>query len=87
MCGHAARMCLELGLHRREQIQKHAVSEFDKTQANSLFWVVFILDHRLSHGTSMPCSIREVDIDPYLEEPVRKHTVGGVVSELERTNK
>jgi hypothetical protein len=67
--GLAARMCLNLGLHRRETILRNFEGE-DRSQAVKLFWSIYVLDRRWSFGTGMPFALQDSDIDPTLPEPV-----------------
>ena len=68
--GLAARMCLELGLHRRDAIMKTFPVEADWPRITRLFWSVYSLDRRWSFGTGLPFVIQDDDIDPSLPEPV-----------------
>jgi hypothetical protein len=68
--GLAARMCLELGLHRRDAIMKTFPAEADWSRITRLFWSVYSLDRRWSFGTGLPFVIQDDDIDPSLPEPV-----------------
>ncbi|KAH8697244.1 putative fungal-specific transcription factor [Talaromyces proteolyticus] len=67
--GLAARMCLELGLHRRDAVAKVFSAEADRSQITRLFWSVYSLDRRWSFGTGLPFVIQDEDIDPTLPEP------------------
>lgn len=70
MIGVAARMCLEMGLHRRDALTKIFRSEDEMVAANRLFWSVYSLDRRWSLGTGLPFVIQDEDIDSSLPEPV-----------------
>lgn len=73
--GLAARMCFEMGLHRREVLTKNFVSENDCSWAVRLFWSIYVLDRRWSFGTGMPFAIQDSDIDASLPEPVRLYSL------------
>jgi hypothetical protein len=68
--GLAARMCLELGLHRRETLLRNFEGEEERSQATTLFWSIYVLDRRWSFGTGIPFALQDADIDPALPEPV-----------------
>ncbi|PYH41820.1 transcription factor domain-containing protein [Aspergillus saccharolyticus JOP 1030-1] len=67
--GLAARMCLELGLHRRDALAKSFPSEDQWPAIVKTFWSVYSLDRRWSFGTGLPFIIQDEDIDPSLPEP------------------
>lgn len=67
MIGLTARLCIELGLHRRETYD--AMEEADRTDTMLLFWAIYVLDRRWSFGTGMPFALQESDIDPQLPKP------------------
>ena len=68
--GFAARLCLELGLHRRETLVKTLPNEEDRSWAVKLFWSIYVLDRRWGFGTGMPFALQDSDIDSTLPEPV-----------------
>lgn len=68
--GHATRMCLELGLHRRDGMFKVCPNEADVPSVVKLFWSVYSLDRRWSFGMGLPFIIQDEDIDASLPEPV-----------------
>lgn len=68
--GIAARICIEMGLHRRDSLLKTFTNEAEYQQAVRLFWIVYALDRRWSFGTGMPFALQDADIDPGLPEPV-----------------
>lgn len=70
LIGLAARMCLEMGLHRRDALMKSFPSEDQWNEATRIFWTVYSLDRRWSLGTGLPFVIQDEDIDPNLPEPV-----------------
>ncbi|KAJ5949712.1 hypothetical protein N7454_001296 [Penicillium verhagenii] len=69
LIGLAARMCLEMGLHRREALIKSFPNEAEWNEATRIFWTVYSLDRRWSLGTGLPFVIQDEDIDPNLPEP------------------
>jgi hypothetical protein len=70
MIGQVARMCIELGLHRREALFKSIPDPEERADAIRLFWSVYVLDRRWSFGTGLPFAIQDGDVDPTLPEPV-----------------
>lgn len=68
--GFAARMCLELGLHRRDALKKTFPNEDQWPDVSKIFWSIYSLDRRWSLGTGLPFVIQDEDIDPNLPEPV-----------------
>lgn len=67
--GLAARLCIELGLHRSETYSKMADEE-QRMAAIKLFWSIYTLDRRWSFGTGMSFALQDTDIDPNLPKPV-----------------
>ncbi|ODH50002.1 hypothetical protein GX48_03806 [Paracoccidioides brasiliensis] len=67
--GYATRMCLELGLHRRDGMLKMLPSEEDVSSLVKMFWSVYSLDRRWSFGMGLPFVIQDEDIDSSLPEP------------------
>ncbi|KAK2803953.1 hypothetical protein FQN50_006757 [Emmonsiellopsis sp. PD_5] len=74
--GHATRMCLELGLHRREGLLKACPNDEDLPGVVKSFWSVYCLDRRWSFGMGLPFVIQDEDIDSSLPEPVGLGSVG-----------
>ena len=68
LIGLTARLCIELGLHRRETYQAMQ-DESERSEAILLFWVIYVLDRRWSFGTGMPFALQDADIDPQLPKP------------------
>ena len=66
--GLAARLCIELGLHRSETY--HIMTEEQRDSTMLLFWAIYSLDRRWSFGTGMPFALQESDLDPNLPRPV-----------------
>ena len=77
--GLAARLCLELGLHRREVLVKTFTTGEECSWMIKLFWSIYVLDRRWSFGTGMPFALQDADIDPLLPEPVSVGNVGVMV--------
>ncbi|KAK3347133.1 hypothetical protein B0T25DRAFT_553710 [Lasiosphaeria hispida] len=69
MMGHVARLCLELGLHRREGLEQIADPQ-DRRNALYTFWSAYVLDRRWSFGTGLPFVCHDDKIDPKLPFPV-----------------
>ncbi|KAL2845394.1 fungal-specific transcription factor domain-containing protein [Aspergillus pseudodeflectus] len=67
--GVAARMCLEMGLHRRDALAKSFPDEAQWPEVVKIFWSIYSLDRRWSFGTGLPFVIQDEDIDPNLPEP------------------
>ena len=70
IAGFAARLCIELGLHRRETYDAIFSTETERAAATKLFWSIRVLDQRWSFGTGMPFALQDIDIDPFLQKPV-----------------
>lgn len=68
--GQVARMCIELGLHRRDSLFKVVSDPEERANVIKLFWSIYVLDRRWSFGTGMPFALQDADIDPSLPEPV-----------------
>ncbi|KAF2761813.1 fungal-specific transcription factor-like protein [Pseudovirgaria hyperparasitica] len=67
--GLAARLCMELGLHRRETYETLFKTPEEKDEGVRLFWSIYVLDRRWSFGTGMPFALQDADIDPLLPRP------------------
>ncbi|KAL4963213.1 transcription factor domain-containing protein [Aspergillus stella-maris] len=67
--GVAARMCLEMGLHRRDALVRSFPDEAQWPEVVKIFWSIYTLDRRWSFGTGLPFVIQDEDIDPNLPEP------------------
>jgi hypothetical protein len=68
--GLAARLCMELGLHRRESYSTLFHTEEERSAGIRIFWTIYVLDRRWSFGTGMPFAFQDDDIDPLLPRPV-----------------
>ncbi len=66
--GMTARLCIELGLHRRETYEA-MTDEAERSETILLFWAIYVLDRRWSFGTGMPFALQDNDIDPMLPKP------------------
>jgi len=66
--GQLARLCLELGLHRREGLAAIA-DEAKRKQALTAFWTSYMLDRRWSFGTGLPYTVSDDLVDPNLPFP------------------
>lgn len=69
LIGVAGRMCMELGLHRKDAIDKAFPTSEEKKWALNVFWAVHSFDRRWSLGTGLPFTIPDDDIDPQLPRP------------------
>ncbi|PGH27101.1 hypothetical protein AJ80_01288 [Polytolypa hystricis UAMH7299] len=67
--GYAARMCLELGLHRRDALLKSFPDEEEAASVIKLFWSIYSLDRRWAFGAGLPFVIQDEDIDSSLPRP------------------
>jgi hypothetical protein len=68
--GGAARMCLELGLHKHSGPPADEIARRQVSWVSKMFWVIYVLDHRYSFMTNLPFTFRDEDIDPRLPLPV-----------------
>ena len=66
--GQVARLCLELGLHRREGLQQIADPQV-RRDALHTFWSAYVLDRRWSFATGLPFVCHDDKIDPNLPYP------------------
>lgn len=66
--GLTARLCIELGLHRRETYEA-MLDDSERSETLLLFWSIYVLDRRWSFGTGMPFALQDGDIDPHLPRP------------------
>lgn len=67
--GQVTRLCLEMGLHRRDGIAR-IEGEQDRRNAVNTFWSAYVLDRRWSFGTGFPFVVHDDKIDPGLPYPV-----------------
>ncbi|ROW01361.1 hypothetical protein VMCG_05845 [Cytospora schulzeri] len=66
--GQVARLCLEMGIHRRDVIAK-IEGEQQRKNAINTFWSAYVLDRRWSFGTGFPFVVHDDKIDPQLPYP------------------
>ncbi|KAK5134963.1 hypothetical protein LTR08_005915 [Meristemomyces frigidus] len=66
--GLTARLCIELGLHRRETYDAMQ-DDSERSETVMLFWSIYVLDRRWSLGTGMPFALQDADIDISLPKP------------------
>ncbi|KAI0859694.1 fungal-specific transcription factor domain-containing protein [Xylaria cubensis] len=67
--GNAARMALEMGLHRRRSLMDNYKSANQQAKATRIFWCLYALDRRWSFGTGLSFALVDRDIDPEIPEP------------------
>lgn len=67
--GQVVRLCLELGLHRRDGLATIR-DEQSRRYALNTFWSAYVLDRRWSFGTGLPYVCHDDKIDPKLPMPV-----------------
>ncbi|KAI0188128.1 fungal-specific transcription factor domain-containing protein [Xylaria flabelliformis] len=67
--GNAARMALEMGLHRRRSLMDNYKSSNQQAKATRIFWCLYALDRRWSFGTGLSFALVDRDIDPEIPEP------------------
>ncbi|KXH66817.1 hypothetical protein CSAL01_04787 [Colletotrichum salicis] len=63
--GFAARLCLEMGLHRRASVDRFANSE-EQAAGLQTFRCVYMLERRTSLGQGIPFYIQDYHVDPTL---------------------
>ncbi|KAH6842698.1 hypothetical protein B0I37DRAFT_393181 [Chaetomium sp. MPI-CAGE-AT-0009] len=68
LIGQVARLCFELGLHRREGLQKIADPQLRRNALHT-FWSAYVLDRRWSFSTGLPFVCHDDKIDPKLPYP------------------
>ncbi|KAM5349799.1 hypothetical protein ACJ41O_006304 [Fusarium nematophilum] len=64
--GFAARLCLEMGLHRRATVESTFSNLEERSTALRTFWSVYLLERRTSLGQGVPFSIQDSYVDPTL---------------------
>jgi Fungal specific transcription factor domain len=69
--GGAARMCLELGMHKHSGPPTDEIASRRAPWVSKMFWCIYVLDRRYSFMTNLPFTFRDEDIDPKLPLPVR----------------
>ncbi|KAK3492643.1 uncharacterized protein B0T23DRAFT_453682 [Neurospora hispaniola] len=68
MMGQLMRLCFELGLHRREGLDKITDPQDRKNTINT-FWIAYVLERRWSFATGLPFVCDDAKIDPKLPYP------------------
>ncbi|KAH6617144.1 hypothetical protein F5144DRAFT_384673 [Chaetomium tenue] len=68
LIGQVSRLCFELGLHRREGLQKIADPQLRRNALHT-FWSAYVLDRRWSFSTGLPFVCHDDKIDPSLPYP------------------
>jgi hypothetical protein len=63
-------MCLEMGLHRREMIERRFPAHESQLLALRAFWSVYMFERRVSLGLGIPFYIHDSYVDPSLFEMV-----------------
>ncbi|KAJ4037770.1 Zn(2)-C6 fungal-type DNA-binding domain [Fusarium oxysporum f. sp. vasinfectum] len=66
MIGLAARLCLEIGLHRHTTTRKVFANLEHRTTALNVFWSVYMLERRICLGQGIPYSIQDSYVDQSL---------------------
>ena len=62
--GAAAKLCLELGLHRiRNPALEESTPRAQSSWENKIFWCVYVLDRRYSFMANLPFTLQDRDID------------------------
>ncbi|KAI1174679.1 fungal-specific transcription factor domain-containing protein [Nemania sp. FL0916] len=66
--GQVMRLCLELGLHRRDVVEQ-IKDEEERRLAVNTFWSVYVLDRRWAFSAGLPYILPDEEIDPDLPAP------------------
>ncbi|KAI0465843.1 fungal-specific transcription factor domain-containing protein [Xylaria cf. heliscus] len=66
--GQVVRLCLELGLHRRDVVEQIKDEEARKLAINT-FWSAYVLDRRWAFSAGLPYVVPDEEIDPDLPSP------------------
>ncbi|KAK7744427.1 hypothetical protein SLS62_010151 [Diatrype stigma] len=66
--GQVARLCIELGLHRRDAVSR-IESQEARDNAIHTFWTAYVLDRRWAFSTGLPWVIQDDDINVHLPYP------------------
>ncbi|KAI0545150.1 fungal-specific transcription factor domain-containing protein [Xylaria curta] len=66
--GQVVRLCLELGLHRRDVVMQIKDEEERKLAVNT-FWSAYVLDRRWAFSAGLPYVVPDEEIDPDLPAP------------------
>ncbi|KAI0912612.1 fungal-specific transcription factor domain-containing protein [Ustulina deusta] len=66
--GQVVRLCLELGLHRRDIVEQ-IKDEEERSLAINTFWSAYVLDRRWAFSAGLPYVVPDEEIDPDLPSP------------------
>ncbi|KAI1353918.1 fungal-specific transcription factor domain-containing protein [Xylaria sp. FL0043] len=66
--GQVVRLCLELGLHRRDIVEQ-IKDEEERSLAINTFWSAYVLDRRWAFSAGLPYVVPDEEIDPNLPSP------------------
>ncbi|KAF6826206.1 fungal specific transcription factor domain-containing protein [Colletotrichum musicola] len=66
--GQVARLCLEMGIHRRTGLMD-IQNEEERKSALTSFWSAYVLDRRWAFNTGLPFVVPDEEIDPDLPMP------------------
>ncbi|TGJ79550.1 hypothetical protein E0Z10_g9201 [Xylaria hypoxylon] len=66
--GQVVRLCLELGLHRRDVVEQ-IKDEEERNMAINTFWSAYVLDRRWAFSAGLPYVVPDEEIDPDLPSP------------------
>ncbi|KAI0420948.1 fungal-specific transcription factor domain-containing protein [Xylaria grammica] len=66
--GQVVRLCLELGLHRRDVVEQ-IKDEEERSLAVNTFWSAYVLDRRWAFSAGLPYVVPDEEIDPDLPSP------------------
>ncbi|KAI1361667.1 fungal-specific transcription factor domain-containing protein [Xylaria arbuscula] len=66
--GQVVRLCLELGLHRRDIVEQ-IKDEEQRNLAVNTFWSAYVLDRRWAFSAGLPYVMTDEEIDPDLPSP------------------
>ncbi|KAI8625932.1 fungal-specific transcription factor domain-containing protein [Xylariaceae sp. FL1651] len=66
--GQVVRLCLELGLHRRDAVNRIKDEEERRTAIHT-FWSAYVLDRRWAFSAGLPYVMSDEEIDPDLPYP------------------
>ncbi|KAI0399772.1 fungal-specific transcription factor domain-containing protein [Xylaria palmicola] len=66
--GQVVRLCIELGLHRRDAVEQ-IKDEEERRLAVNTFWSAYVLDRRWAFSAGLPYVVPDEEIDPDLPSP------------------
>lgn len=70
--GLAARLCLEMGLHRQAMVENNFPKPDERCVALRTFWSVYMFERRTSLGQGIAFLIQDSYVDPSLFASVRR---------------